>query len=209
MNAQLQVVPNDVLQSLEELLNNRHASESTNALDAFLTIALEHTTEEVQAVLDAKVASNKDLGSRVSEIRAVYTATVKGVKVDFSGYHKAIKTARAGLKELGIQANGKPAKTASEKAEGQRQRFITQAIKDGLSGSEADHAWEMEQAKAMSEDDIQDEVNNVLDFLQGRGYDYGNIKIICQAASVYMVKLIKDDKEAKKAGTLVKMQGEQ
>lgn len=209
MSAQLQVVPNDVLQGLDELLNSRIAGENTNALVSFLDIAEGHTPKEVQAVLDAKVESNKDLGSRISEIRAVYTATINKVAVDFSGYHKAIKTARAGLKELGIQANGKPAKTASEKAEGQRQRFITQAIKDGLSGAEADHAWEVEQAKAMSDDDIQEEADAVLDFLQGRGFDYGNMKTICQKAAAMIAEVMKADKEAKKAGTVVTMQAEQ
>lgn len=113
----------------------------TNALHAFLLATTD--MEKVQTLLDDVLDGSKDatLKARVSELRAVYQASMT---VDFPAtlsYPACLSLARKTLTELGIMPNGKPKRTQAQIDATVKGKAIGKMIADGLTLEEAGEQW--------------------------------------------------------------------
>jgi len=180
-------------------------SESANALHAFLAATAEADSQLVYATLDEKAKASKSNKSRVSEIKAVFTATIHGMPdADVMGYQVAVKAARAYLKEKGIMPNGNPRKSDEERAGDAERRFLKRAISDlmdeGLgakeAGERAEAAWAVEQQRreGVAQETIDEIAIDFVDNLIGDGLDYKSIRRVCSKV-LELVKQAEADKK--------------
>ena len=170
-----------------------------NALHHFLDGVQDVDSQTVQFALDDKAKATEDKAAkvRISELRAVYQASLHGFDIGSLEYHAAIKASREMLKAKGILPSGKEKKTEEVLAKEKKIRFQTQALKDGIEPAKLEEVWEVEQKRieGVPQDVVDTLAMGFVDSLTSEGFDHETIRRVAVSIAI----LVKKEKKEKVA----------